>query len=93
MNLKFDFDEIESQLKVSTNRMEKTFDEQHPDAKEWDSILYNGSELIWCDPGKCWHCGKQTHWVDINFEAHLCSPSCEDAKWDEYNQALPVNYD
>lgn len=93
MNLDFDFDEIESTLKISTNRMEKTFDEQYPDGKIGYCILYNGSELIWCETGACWHCGKSTHWVDINFEAYLCSPSCEDAKWDEYNQALAVDYD
>lgn len=44
-------------------------------------------------PGKCWHCGKPTVWIEINFEAPLCLGACTDAKWKEYqevnNERLP----
>ena len=27
---------------------------------------------IWAwRPAPCWHCGKPTHWVEVNFEARL----------------------
>ena len=37
-------------------------------------------------PENCWHCGKPTVWVEINFEAHLCLGACTDAKWREYRE-------
>lgn len=51
-------------------------------------IHYKGSDLIYSKKlHQCWHCGDKTHWVDVNFEAALCSPRCEDAKWKEYSEA------
>lgn len=38
--------------------------------------------------GPCWHCGAETQWVEINFQAYLCSKACNDAKWDEYAKAF-----
>ena len=37
--------------------------------------------------GQCWHCGKATHYVDLAFEAYLCSQECYDAKWEEFMEA------
>lgn len=34
--------------------------------------------------GNCWNCRDLTYWVDIDFEAYLCSEECEDAKREEY---------
>lgn len=51
-------------------------------------IIYKGSDLIYAHSvHKCWNCGKDTRWVDVNFEAALCSPACEDIKWKEYMEA------
>jgi hypothetical protein len=48
-------------------------------------IEYKGSNLFKSPTiANCWHCGDLTYWIDINFEAHLCSEECEDAKWDEF---------
>jgi hypothetical protein len=37
--------------------------------------------------GPCWHCGKETPWLEINFQAWLCSLACNRAKWAEYMKA------
>lgn len=37
--------------------------------------------------GKCWHCGAPTQFIEINYEAHLCSEECEQAKDEEINEA------
>lgn len=44
--------------------------------------------IIWLSKvSKCWHCGKLTHLVDVDFEAHLCSSKCQQAKIKEWQQA------
>lgn len=45
----------------------------------WPSLLYL-ADLT----GPCWHCGEQTNWVDIDFQAHICSTECHEAKIAEY---------
>ncbi len=35
----------------------------------------------------CWHCNTPTRWVDVYFEAPLCSAECAEAKWAEYGEA------
>lgn len=48
----------------------------------------HGLDVIKCKTaGPCWHCGRETQWVEFNFEAHLCSPECVDAKWNEFIEA------
>lgn len=32
----------------------------------------------------CMHCGHPTPWVDLCFEAHLCSEECSEAAWQEF---------
>ena len=57
-------------------------------AEEYDTVEYKGGENSFClTPGYCWHCGKPTNWIDINFIAFLCSTECSDAKWHEYSEA------
>lgn len=41
----------------------------------------------------CWHCGRPTHWLELNFGTSLCPGDCTDAKWaefDEYNRTHPI---
>lgn len=36
----------------------------------------------------CWRCGRPTRWCELNFEAHTCSPDCNDDAWRVYFRAL-----
>ena len=36
----------------------------------------------------CWNCGELTEYIDINFEAHLCSEECQRQKNLEYIDAF-----
>jgi len=66
-----------------------TFEKMYPYANVNDEIIYNGSTLVKIHTKcSCWNCGELTPWVDLNFmDAPLCSPKCEDIKWDEYFEA------
>lgn len=33
--------------------------------------------------GRCWNCGRLTHYIDVDFEAFLCSNRCNRQKWNE----------
>jgi len=58
----------------------------HP---QYSNRIFTGdAELIRGKPGPCWHCGEETEWIDIDFEAHLCSDECLSAKIDEYLEAM-----
>ncbi len=35
----------------------------------------------------CSHCGRDTHWIEVNFGAYLCSRMCTSATWNEYMEA------
>ncbi len=37
--------------------------------------------------GECWHCGKQTHFVDLDFETFLHPGVCQDAQIMEWIRA------
>ena len=68
------------------------FDELYPNQPmtlDAPDIVFEGS-AIWKygEPQPCWHCGELTSWIDISFEAPLCSEECEQAKWAEYAQAF-----
>jgi len=61
------------------------FDKKYPNAKYlevFDEGIMKGKK-----PHVCWHCGEGCNWVDIDFEAHLCSEECQQAKWKEYCKA------
>lgn len=34
----------------------------------------------------CWHCGELTEFIEINYEAPLCSEECDWAKTEEINE-------
>jgi len=64
------------------------FEELYPNAKYTDEIQFEGSFLIKGDDRqKCWNCGEFTIWIDVLFEAYLCSEECERQKWREYFDA------
>ncbi len=45
-------------------------------------------EYFWdFPPQPCAKCGKETRWVDLCFEAHLCAGACSDAMWADYVKA------
>jgi hypothetical protein len=63
-----------------------TFEELYPD--RLTDIEYEGSTLMRSkNQGLCFHCNRLTYWIDLLFEAYVCSPNCEDAKWQEYFKA------
>ena len=67
------------------------FDTIYSTAREDDEIIYKGSTLFKCKIAEpCWHCGEETFWIDLSFEAHLCSEECEDAKWEEFQEVSKV---
>lgn len=63
------------------------YSEKYPNAKDNDEyphcIVFFGTE-----PRPCWYCGTVTHFVELNFETHLCSEECNNAKWDEFARAV-----
>ena len=65
------------------------FEDIKPNADSKDEISFEGS-LLFRSPikARCWHCREFTHWIDINFEAYLCSEECERAKWQEFKEAF-----
>jgi hypothetical protein len=53
----------------------------------WQHLDVIGDKLYIEQEEPCWHCGKPTHWVDLDFEAPLCFGECSRAKWREYLEA------
>ncbi len=51
-----------------------TFDLFLPDARVREQV-------------QMYYLGQDTHWMDIDFGAYLCSSECEHAKWAEYREA------
>ena len=65
------------------------FDTIYPTARTEDEIVYKGSTLFKSDEeSPCWQCGEMTLWIDLSFEAPLCSEECEDLKWEEFRLAF-----
>jgi hypothetical protein len=75
---------------IKENRMAK-FDVLYPNQPTNqlnEDIYFEGSSLVKVDDTQpCWNCKEPTSWIDINFEAYLCSEECERAKWKEYYDA------
>jgi hypothetical protein len=68
-----------------------TFDEMFPDVPEFfEAPPPLRCEVIKCRTveAPCWMCQKPTKWVEVNFEAHLCSPECVDQAWGEFFEAI-----
>lgn len=34
--------------------------------------------------GLCFICYRPTYWLEISFEAHMCSPRCTEILWSQY---------
>jgi hypothetical protein len=65
----------------------KKFDGLYPD-REYVELRDIGTAVVKAERVyRCWHCRKETSWVDIHFLAPLCSEECCRAKWDEYFEA------
>lgn len=63
--------------------------------EDWQNLLeqYQDSIGVFKEEGKCWHCGKMTKFVDLDFEAHLCSLRCQNAKIAEYAKSYNEKFD
>jgi hypothetical protein len=53
-----------------------------------DMVLYTGDDLI-----PCMGCGELCHWVEINFEAGICSTECSEKVWKEWADACNKTQD
>lgn len=60
------------------------FEDKYPDA-EYLSI-YDGCMLKGDEQLPCWHCGTPTSFIEINYEAHICSEECLHQIDDEINE-------
>jgi len=62
------------------------FDVCHPEAKYLEQFITKDGSCIGKGrvPGKCWNCGELTTWIEMSFQAHLCSDECCIKKWKEY---------
>lgn len=67
------------------------YEEKYPNAKPKDR-LYDDVLLVGT-PGPCAVCGKETRFIDICWEAHICSDECEKELCDEFMQALNDYYE
>lgn len=66
-----------------------TFDEQFPDAEVWFQPNDPYNEVAKGPTARpCWRCGTETQFIELNFEAHVCSEACNDKGWQEYFDAL-----
>lgn len=58
--------------------------DKYPDMKdihdERDLIIKGTSDK------PCFNCGTPTPYIEISFEAHMCSEECNDQKWREYEE-------
>jgi len=67
------------------------FDDLYPGAPEGHQPPHGGGDDGCIKLGNrrpCWNCDRLTAYVDLGFEAHLCSEHCRDVKWDEYFKEL-----
>jgi hypothetical protein len=64
------------------------FDDLYPNQPQdlmQHDVEFEGSSLFkYGEKHPCWNCGELTNWIDILFEANLCSEECERVKWSEY---------
>ena len=63
------------------------FDEKYPNTEILSSQANNDDIMKGSVEKPCWHCKAPTAWVEMNFQAHLCSEGCVKAKWNEYARA------
>jgi len=40
----------------------------------------------------CWICGEPTSWLEVSFEAPICSEECDDKAWKQYSNACTESY-
>ena len=65
------------------------FDKKYPDAKSTDSDYLEG--IIKINNAKpCLNCGTLARWIDIDFQAYLCSEECQQEKLNEHVKTTPI---
>ena len=62
------------------------FEDKYPDCP-MDGEPFQSMVRLLVDKMPCWHCGDLTEWVDLDFEAPLCSEECLEAKVHEWMEA------
>lgn len=75
------------------------FDEKYPNAIEgtlassWRQGGQDFPNSMWFTKyeGECWHCKALTTWIDMDFQAFICSEECQEAKWKEYCEACRLS--
>lgn len=65
--------------------------EKYPNAKPKDYL--DDDMLIVGTSGPCAVCGRETQFIDICWEAHICSEECEKELCDEFMQSLNDCYE
>lgn len=70
-------------------QMTITFDDLYPTAEPYFQSADPAHEVVAVERTlPCWRCGRATRWCELNFEAHTCSPECNDDAWRYYFRAL-----
>jgi hypothetical protein len=58
------------------------FANKYPEAKE--NILYEYGNYMWSPKAdNCYMCGRLTHFIEVNVQAHICSEECDEKFYDE----------
>lgn len=69
-----------------------TFDEMYPPPLPRFYQPYTHYMVLKTDTVRpCSQCSRETAWVELNFECHLCSPECVDQLWREFFDALEAS--
>ena len=58
------------------------YDQKYPNAEPFkmvDATIMCGNKA-----DNCWHCGQMTKFIDIAFEAHICSEECDEEITNEF---------
>ena len=63
------------------------FSEKYPNMRPIVDEAPNGIIRVH-EKQPCWNCGELTEYIDINFEAYLCSEECQAQKDSEYIDAF-----
>ena len=60
--------------------------DQYPNAEPLEMVSMSIMRGRKCD--NCCHCGRLTNFIDIDFEAYVCSEECDEALTNEWMAAI-----